>query len=416
MKILLVNDYGGATGGAEIQMLTLRRLLRDRGHDARLFTSDAELVEQSPILADYTCYGTTSKVQVMSQVLNLSAYHSLRQALQDFQPDVVHVRMFLWQLSPLILPLLKPYLCLYQTAIYKSICPAGTNILPSGHPCQFEPGVACLKQGCLTPPTWVWMMAQRSLWHRWKGMFDRTVALSNGMKTELKQAGISPVSVIYNGVPERPIRPPLQAPPTVGYAGRFSPEKGIETLFQAFAQVLKQIPNAQLKLAGKGASESELRTLAEQLGIAEHVTWLGHLSRAELEQQFNSLWVQVVPSLWAEPFGNVTTEAMMRGTAAVASAVGAQPEIIGETIDETETATDARTNAGILVPPGESEPLAAALLPILKQRSLAEAMGAAGRQRALTEFSETRCVESFLKLYGELKQESALQQTQYMTT
>ncbi len=107
MKILLVNDYGGATGGAEIQMLTLRRLLRDRGHDARLFSSSAELVTQSPILADYTCYGTTSRAQVVSQVLNISAYKSLRQALQDFQPDVVHVRMFLWQLSPLILPLLK---------------------------------------------------------------------------------------------------------------------------------------------------------------------------------------------------------------------------------------------------------------------------------------------------------------------
>jgi len=43
MKILLVNDYGGATGGAEIQMLTLRQQLRDRGHDARLFASNAKL-------------------------------------------------------------------------------------------------------------------------------------------------------------------------------------------------------------------------------------------------------------------------------------------------------------------------------------------------------------------------------------
>ncbi|PZO14484.1 MAG: glycosyltransferase family 1 protein [Leptolyngbya foveolarum] len=398
MKILLVNDYGGATGGAEIQMLTLRRLLRDRGHDARLFSSSAELVTQSPILADYTCYGTTSRAQVVSQVLNISAYQSLRQALQDFQPDVVHVRMFLWQLSPLILPLLKSYPCLYQTAIYKSICPAGTNILPSGQTCQLEPGTACLKQGCLTPQTWVWMMAQRSLWNRWKGVFDRTVALSNGMKKELAQAGISPVNVIYNGVPERPARPPLQTPPTVGYAGRFSAEKGIETLFQAFAQARQQVPAAQLKMAGKGPSEAALRTLAKQLNIEDCITWLGHIPQTELEQQFNSLWVQVVPSLWAEPFGNVTTEAMMRGTAVIASAVGAQPEIIGK--------EDTKTKAGTLVPPGESANLAAALLPILQQKSLAEAMGAAGRQRAIAEFSETRCVENFLKLYGELKRES----------
>jgi len=397
MKILLVNDYGGATGGAEIQMLTLRQLLRDRNHDARLFTSTAELVTQSPILADYTCYGTTNRAQVISQVLNVSAYQSLRQTLQEFKPDVVHVRMFLWQISPLILPLLKPYPCLYQTAIYKSICPVGTNILPNGQTCQLAPGTACLKQGCLTPQTWVWMMAQRSLWNRWKGVFDRTVALSHGMKKELAQAGISPVDVVYNGVPERPARPPLQSPPTVGYAGRFSAEKGIETLFQAFAQVCQQVPEAQLKMAGKGDSETALRTLAEQLGIEHRITWLGHIPQAELEQQFDSLWVQVVPSLWAEPFGNVTTEAMMRGTAVVASAMGAQPEIIGE---KTES------RAGTLVPPGESTDLAAALLPILQQRAVAEAMGAAGRQRAIAEFSETQCVENFLKLYGELTREA----------
>ena len=394
MKILLVNDYGGATGGAEIQMLTLRRLLRDRGHDARLFTSSAELVPQSPILSDYTCYGTTSHAQVISQVVNPSAYQSLQQALKSFQPDVVHVRMFLWQLSPLILPLLAPYPCLYQTAVYKAICPIGTNILPDGATCQFKPGVACLKQGCLTPQTWVWMMAQRSLFQQWKRVFDRTVALSHGMKAELEQAGTSPVSVIYNGVPERQMRPPLQSPPTLGYAGRFSAEKGIETLLEAFSKVLAQIPNAQLKLAGKGAQESALKSLASQLNIADRITWLGHLSQAELEQQFDSLWVQVVPSLWAEPFGNVTTEAMMRGTAVIASAVGAQPEIIGE------------SQAGTLVPPGNSAALSAALLPILTNRSLAETMGKAGRQRAIAEFSETQCVENFLKLYRELKQES----------
>ena len=392
MKILLVNDYGGATGGAEIQMLTLRRLLRERGHDARLFSSSAELVTNSPILADYTCYGTTSLAQVVSQTLNLSAYRSLQTALKEFQPDVVHVRMFLWQLSPLILPLLKPYPCLYQTAVYKAICPIGTNSLPNGETCHFSAGTACLKQKCLTPQSWIWMMAQRSLLQQWQGTFDRIVALSNGMKQELERAGISPVSIIHNGVPERPVRPPLQSPPTIGYAGRFSAEKGINTLLHAFSQILKQLPNARLKLAGKGEQEAALKALAVELEIEDSITWLGHLTQVELEEQFNSIWVQTVPSLWAEPFGNVTTEAMMRGSAVVVSNVGAQPEIIGE------------SKSGKLVPPGDSHALAAALLPILKSRAIAEEMGIAGRQRAIAHFSEAQCVENFITLYEGLSQ------------
>lgn len=398
MKILLVNDYGGATGGAEIQMLTLRQQLRDCGHDARLFSSNAEVVKNSPILADYTCYGTTSsRAQVISQTFNLSAYRSLKKALDDFQPDVVHVRMFLWQLSPAILPLLRPYPSLYQTAVYKAICPMGTNILPDGKPCQFEPGTACLKQKCLTLQSWAFMMAQRALWNRWKPAFNRVVALSSGMKQTLEAAGMKSVSVIYNGVPERPARLPLTSVPTVGYAGRFSVEKGVETLFKAFAKVSKQVPNVQLKVAGKGADEALLKALAQQLGIQDRVIWLGHISRAELEQQFDSVWVQAVPSLWAEPFGNVTTEAMMRGTAVVASAVGAQPEIVGS-----------HQVAGRLVPPGDVDAWAAALLPILQQQRVAEKMGAAGRQRALSEFSETRCVESFLGLYHTLVNDCAI--------
>lgn len=401
MKILLINDYGGATGGAEIQMLTLRQQLRDRGHDARLFTSSAEVVAGSPILADYTCYGTNGRVQVMSQTLNFSAYKALRQALAEFKPDVVHVRMFLWQLSPLILPLLRPYPCLYQTAVYKAICPMGTNILPSGEACRFTPGTACLKEKCLTPQTWAFMMTQRSLWQRWRGVFNQVVALSTGMKQELEQAGMGSVSVVYNGVSERDIRQPLASPPTVGYAGRFSVEKGVDTLFRAFAKVAKQVPDAQLKLAGKGAEAENLKALAEQLGIANRVIWLGHVSRETVEQQFDSVWVQAVPSLWAEPFGNVTTEAMMRGTAVVASAVGAQPEIVGSA-GQSPAEPPAGSPAGLLVPPGDVDALAAALLPILQARSLAEQMGAAGHKRAMAEFSETRCVENFLQLYHNL--------------
>ncbi|MGB3650254.1 MAG: glycosyltransferase family 4 protein [Rivularia sp. (in: cyanobacteria)] len=123
MKILLLNDVGTATGGAETQMLSLRDNLRSLSHDVRLFSSEAKPVADSPLLSEYSCFGTNSLFQVVSQTANVSAYVNLRRALDEFQPDVVHVRMFMWQLSPLILPLLKNVPCLYQTAVYKAICP-----------------------------------------------------------------------------------------------------------------------------------------------------------------------------------------------------------------------------------------------------------------------------------------------------
>lgn len=399
MKILLLHDYGTATGGAELQMLSLRQGLMERGHEVRLFASRVSPVEGYPQLADDTCFGTTSKAQVLTQTANPSAYWQLRRVLREFRPDVVHIRMFLWQLSPLILPLLNPFPCVYQTAVYKAICPAGTNLLPDGRRCEFSPGRVCLSSGCLTPQSWAMLMVQYQLWQRWRSAIDQIVALSYAMKGELEQAGLCPVEVIHNGVPVRSPRPALSDPPTVVYAGRLVPEKGIDVLLRAFAIAQAQVPNAQLWLAGQGGAEGDLRQLAQALSISEQVTWLGHRSRSELEALFDQAWVQVVPSLWAEPFGNVTTEAMMRGTAVIASAMGAQPEIVkaGQT--------------GFLVPPGDVNSLAGELVKLLQNRDLAESMGQAGRDRALTHFSEEQRTEQFLALYRRLQAHYAKPQT-----
>jgi glycosyltransferase involved in cell wall biosynthesis len=391
MRVLLLHDYGTASGGAELQMLSLRQGLSDRGHQVRLFVSDAMPVAGYTNLADDTCFGTTSRLQVLTQTANPLAYWQLLRVLREFQPEVVHVRMFMWQLSPLILPLLRSRPCIYQTAVYKAICPAGTKVLPDGSPCQVAPGRDCLTKGCLTPQTWAVLMVQHHLWQRWRSAIDRIVALSQGMKTQLEMAGLSPVDVIYNGVPVRDRRPALQDPPTVAYAGRLVPEKGVDVLLKAFAVARSQVPTAKLLIAGQGPEVDALKALAGQLGLGDSVTWLGHLERSQLEAYFDAAWVQAVPSRWEEPFGNVTTEAMMRGTAVVASAVGAQPEIIQA--DRT----------GFLVPPGDVEALSDRLTRLLQSRDLAETMGAAGRDRALTHFSEARRTDQFLALYQQIQ-------------
>ena len=392
MKVLLVNDIGRSTGGAEFQMLSLRKGLRELGHDARLFSSTASLVAGHELLADYSCFGSDTKLQVLTQTANLSAYWQLRKILAEFEPDVVHLRIFLGQLSPLILPLLKNIPCIYQMAMYRPICPKGTKTLPDGKPCQYRVGIACLsKAKCLTPQSWAVLMLQHQLWEHWRDNIDCLVALSYGMKERLEAEGITPVEVVCNGVPERPMRSALSDPPTVAFAGRLVATKGVEVLIKAFSIAYKAIPQGRLLIAGTGEDEAAYRKLAIALNINKAVTWLGHISRTELERQFETAWVQVVPSMWAEPFGNVTTEAMMRGTAVIASAVGAQPEIV----------VDGQT--GFLVSPGDVEALAIKLTQLLEDRSLSEQIGKAGRDRALSEFSEDKRNDRFLEIYHRLQ-------------
>ena len=392
MKILLIHDIGTATGGAELQMLSLRQGLRDLGHDVRLFSSLATPVTDSKLLADYSCFGTNTLLQVLSQTVNPSAYLKLRGILREFKPDVVHIRMFMWQMSPAILTLLKDIPCIYQTAVYKAICPAGTKVLPDGSDCHSSPGTVCLSNGCLTPQSWAVLMVQHKLWSYWRDAFDVVVALSVGMKTKLENAGIKPVEVVYNGVPVREELLPLSQIPTVVYAGRLVPEKGVDVLLQAFAKAKEKVPQAKLIIAGDGAEKDNLQALSKDLDIASAVTWLGYLPQSEMERHFAGAWVQAVPSQWAEPFGNVTTEAMMRGTAVIASAVGAQPEIVVD-----------RETGFLISSPENVESWTANLIDLLSDRQLAVKMGNAGRDRALNEFSENTRNQRFIEIYNRLQ-------------
>src|SRR5438552_4677567 len=131
MRILLVNDAATPSGGAELLSIALRDELRARHHDARLFASSARY-GPGESQADYSCFGTISSLRTLNRVANISAYRRLRSVLEEFRPEVVHVRMFLTQLSPLILPLLRDVPSVYHATWYETICPTGLKILPNG--------------------------------------------------------------------------------------------------------------------------------------------------------------------------------------------------------------------------------------------------------------------------------------------
>ena len=176
----------------------------------------------------------------------------------------------------------------------------------------------------------------------------------------------------------------------MGYAGRLVRKKGVDVLLNALALLSGRLPGVRLVVVGDGPERPALERLAATLGVAGAVTFVGHRVQDQMEGALAGVWVQAVPSRWDEPFGLVAAEAMMRGTAVVASSGGglADQVVPGQT--------------GALVPPGNAQALADALEPMLRDRDLAERMGAAGRARALAELTIDRHVDRMLTIYEDV--------------
>ena len=112
--------------------------------------------------------------------------------------------------------------------------------------------------------------------------------------------------------------------------------------------------------------------------------FLGHVT--PIQSAVESSFAVVVPSL-GEGFGMVALEAMERARPVIAASIGGLEDLVRE--NET----------GLLVPPGESEPLARAMLALAADPAHAAAMGREARRRALESFPEDRCTERTEEVY-----------------
>jgi glycosyltransferase involved in cell wall biosynthesis len=166
--------------------------------------------------------------------------------------------------------------------------------------------------------------------------------------------------------------------------GRLIPIKGHVVLLRALSLVREEAPEVTLALAGRGPLEPALKAVAKELEVDDAVHFLGYVS--PIQRALDEAAAVVVPSL-GEGFGMVALEAMERARPVIAADIGG----LGELVVDGET--------GLLVPPGEAEPLAEALVELARDPHRRRAMGEAGRRRALEHFAEHRSVERTELLY-----------------
>lgn len=224
--------------------------------------------------------------------------------------------------------------------------------------------------------------------------YKAIAAVSEAIRTQAVESGMdaAKVTLIQNGIDWKPFaecraierQNPDNHPLTVGFAARLATEKGTDLLMQAISLVVKELPSTQFKVAGDGPERAAIEHSIREQNLSGNVTLLGR--HEDMPGFFASIDV-LFSSSRAEGLPMALLEGMASGAPIVATAVGDVPAIVRNEV------------TGLLVPSGDVQAMAAALIRLLKDSALRKKLGDAAQTFVKTEFSAERMTQAYRMFY-----------------
>jgi glycosyltransferase involved in cell wall biosynthesis len=173
---------------------------------------------------------------------------------------------------------------------------------------------------------------------------------------------------------------------TVGYIGRFVPEKGIIDLVEAVAGLP---PSVRLRLVGEGEQRAAIERRVSQLGLRERVQILPAVRSTEVPAAMAALDALALPSRttpsWKEQFGRVLIEAMSCGVPVIGSSSGEIPHVIG--------------GDGLTFPEGDVAALRERIARLVAEPQLRAALARRGRERVLAAYTQAAVAKRHVEVY-----------------
>ncbi|MGA9509888.1 MAG: glycosyltransferase family 4 protein [Candidatus Sulfotelmatobacter sp.] len=403
MRILYCNKYNFSFSGTEAYMFGAMELMRSKGHTVALFSMADPRGEATPYDHHFVGHkdfknqkGMFNKARLATQAIySLEARRKIRGMIDEFRPDIAHVRNIYHHLSPSILWELKAQKVpvVYHVNDFKVLCP-NYNLVSRGETCEACKGEAywhMLKEKCYPGSAARMTLAAEAYLHKRLGTYRECVncflAPSQFVRDKFVEHGWDPT--VFEVLPHfQPIHRVIErnsedAP--LLYFGRLSREKGVADLLHA----MQQLPHLPLTVAGDGPERGELEQLSAKLRLA-NVKFVGHIKGEELDFTIASSRFTVLPSHAYETFGKTILESYAHARTVVASDLGSRRELINE----------GRT--GLLYRTGDVSQLVAALALLSSRPKLASEMGLAGRDMLQRDYTAEAHYAAVINLYERL--------------
>ena len=389
MKILIVHNRYRPTApsGEDAVVDQESSALSVRGHDVVLFQRHSEeIATWSPLRR------ATLPVRLL---WSEQSRRSIIDSLADFAPDVVHIHNIFPLVTPSILYACRdasvPVVATLHN--YKQGCASGT-LFRDGHVCHDCLGGSsrpALTHGCYRGSAATTAPVVLGSWLHggaWRNMIAAYIFISAAQRDLLAPVGLPTDRsfVKHNFVPVPPSPTEMITKHQVAYVGRLDEAKGAPFLMRAWDAFRARHPSSPLSLVVVGGGDMSA-AVSRWSDHHPSVTIAGHVSRQEVFQILAQSRAVVVPSQWEETFGMVAVEAMAAGTAAIASAHGAFPELVTAGSD------------GELFPPTDVNALVDILADIDDNPERWDEYGQQGRQTYRSRFTPDAGIDRLLEIY-----------------
>lgn len=341
MRILMVNKFLYPNGGSETYIFKLGEFLQSQGHEVQYFGMEHEGRcvgnQVNAYTSDMDFHGGSKLAKLtypIKTIYSTEARRKIRQVLDDFQPDVVHLNNFTYQLTPsIILEVQKwrkqtRHKCkiVFTAHDYNLVCPNHMLNNPNTHQncenCLGGHFMNCTKGKCIHGSTAKSAIGTLEAYF-WKlnGAYkyiDRMICCSEFMKSKMDSNPLfAQKTVALHNFIDKVEWKDAQKKNYVLYFGRFSEEKGIGTLLK----VCKELPDIQFVFAGTGPLEETVN------GIS-NIKNVGFQVGEKLEQLIRQARFSIYPSEWYENCPFSVMESQMYGTPVLGANIGGIPELI----------------------------------------------------------------------------------------
>lgn len=357
MRVLIASKFLHHVGGVETYVRRLANSLDARDVEVGLFgmtpPDGARLMDLPDVpmwLTRHRSFAKGSEDRLRSALMSVwspEAGRRMREALEEFRPDIVHFHGTCYQLTPSVVKVTHDagvpavltahefkLICANQTLFddaRRTVCTA--CVAGSATKKVLAPvGRSCMK-GSRAVST-LGAVEGRVADRAWTQTDPRILAPSRFMQDRLVEDGWPKERIDYLDLPWRPQSqtPVLDQPGAerthAVFLGRLAPNKGADRLLRAWATVAADHPSSRLRILGDGTERADLESRVATAGIPR-VDFLGHCDADTVQRELAKAKVSVHPARWHENSPFSVRESLMAGVPVIVADLGGAPEMVG---------------------------------------------------------------------------------------